>query len=154
MVILLYVEERKFLMRCLQLCQEKIIPLGILLNLHNYFNLHVCPSIPRRCRHRHVPLLIFQFLLSYYKVSLIKAAWYVLRLKNIHSWSSQDPLGPWDEKKPSYILYDIRREEAKLRILKLASVFHHLPSVSPKQLCALAHIGCTRFLVTMKSQMC
>ena len=40
--------------------------------------------------------------------------------------------------------YDIRREEAKRRILKPASVFHYLPSVGPKQLCALAHLGCTR----------
>ena len=39
--------------------------------------------------------------------------------------------------------YDIRREEAKLRILKLALVFHHHPSVGPKQLCALAQVGCT-----------
>ena len=46
--------------------------------------------------------------------------------------------------KPSYIHYDIRREEAKQRLLKLASVFYHLPSVGPKQLCALAHLGCTR----------
>ena len=36
------------------------------------------------------------------------------------------------------------RGKAKLRILELTSVFHHLPSVSPKQLCALAHLGCTR----------
>ena len=29
-------------------------------------------------------------------------------------------------------------------MLKLASVFHHLPSVGPKQLCALAHLGRNR----------
>ena len=42
----------------------------------------------------------------------------------------------WGEE--SYIHYDIRRKEAKLHLLKLASVFHHLPtpSVSAKQLCA------------------
>ena len=91
-----------------------------------------------------VPLSSFQFLQSYYKVSLIKVAWYVLRVKDMHSWSPPDLWGPWDEEKLSYIHYDIRREEAKLRILKIASVFHHLPSVGPKQLCALAHLGCTR----------
>ena len=91
-----------------------------------------------------VPLLCFQFLQSYYKVSLIKVAWYVLRVKDMHSWSPPDLWGPWDEEKLSYIHYDIRREEAKLRILEIASVFHHLPSVGPKQLCALAHLGCTR----------
>ena len=93
---------------------------------------------------RHVTLSSFQFLQAYDKVSLIKVGWYVLKVKNIHSWSPPDPLGPWDKEKASYIHYDIKREEAKLRILKLASVFHHLPSVGPKQLCALAHLGCTR----------
>ena len=62
----------------------------------------------------------------------------------MHSWSLPDPWGPRDEEKPSYIHYDIRRVEVKLRILKLALVFHHLPSVSLKQLCALAQLGCTR----------
>ena len=110
--------------------------------LHNYFNLHVCPSFRRR--RRGVPLSIFKFLQSYDKVSLIKVAWYVLRVKNMHSRAPPDPWGPWDEEKPSYIHYDIRREGVKQSILKLASVFHHLPSVGPKQLCALAHLGCTR----------
>ena len=32
----------------------------------------------------------------------------------------------------------------KLWTLKLTSVFHHLPCVSPKQLCALTHLVCTR----------
>ena len=77
-------------------------------------------------------------------MSLIKVVWYVLRVKNIHSWSPPDPLGPLDKDKASYIHYKIRREEAKLRILKLASVFHHLSSVCLKQLYALAHLGCAR----------
>ena len=81
---------------------------------------------------------------SMVKVSLIKVGWYVLRVKNIHSWSPPDPLGPRDNEKARYAHFDIRREEAKLRILKLASVFHHLPSFGPKQLGALAHLGCTR----------
>ena len=93
---------------------------------------------------RHVTLSSFQFLQVYDKVSLIKVGWYVLRLKNVHSWSPPDPLGPRDKEKASYIHFDIRREEANLHILKLASVFHHLPSFGPKQLCALAHLGCTR----------
>ena len=91
---------------------------------------------------RHVPLLNFQFLQSYDKVSLIKVGWYVLRVKNIHSWSPPDPFGPWDKEKASYIHYDFRREEAKLCTLKLASVFHQLPSVSPKQFRTWAHLGC------------
>ena len=41
-----------------------------------------------------VPLSSFQFLQSYHKVSLIKVAWYVLRVKNMHSWSNLYSLGP------------------------------------------------------------
>ena len=39
------------------------------------------------------------------------------------------------------------RGKAKVRILDFKttwSEFHHLPRVGPKQLCALAHLGCTR----------
>ena len=49
----------------------------------------------------------------------------------------------------SYIHYIIIRQgKAKLCcILKLTSVFHHFPSVSPKQLCALAHRGYFRLVI-------
>ena len=43
----------------------------------------------------------------------------------------------------NFVHYDIRQGKAKLCVLKLTSVSHHLPSVIPKQLCALAHLGCT-----------
>ena len=109
----------------------------------DYITISTIMSVPPSGVSVGVPLSIFKFLQSYYKVSLTKVAWYVLRVKNMHSWAPPDPLGPWDEEKLSYIHYDIRREEAKRRILKLASVFYHLLSVGPKQLCALAHLGCT-----------
>ena len=38
------------------------------------------------------------------------------------------------------------RREAELRILNFEttwSEFHYLPRIGPKQLCALAHLGCT-----------
>ena len=38
--------------------------------------------------------------------------------------------------------YSLRRSRAAY--IKLTLVFHHLPSGGPKQLCALAHLGCTR----------
>ena len=44
------------------------------------------------------------------------------------------PLGSKDKEKARYVHFDIRREEAKLRILKLASVFHHLTSDGPEYL--------------------
>ena len=46
--------------------------------------------------------------------------------------------------KLSHEQYIIRQGKAELRILELTSVFHHLPSVDPKQMCALAHLGYTR----------
>ena len=47
----------------------------------------------------------------------------------------------WSEfEKPSQI--NVRRGEAELRIYNLKK--HHLPRVGPKQLCASAHLGCTR----------
>ena len=33
---------------------------------------------------------------------------------------------------------------SRLCISKLTSVFHHFPSVGPKQLCVLVYLGCTR----------
>ena len=47
------------------------------------------------------------------------------------------------EIRASYIHHIIRQGKAELRISDPISVFHHLPSVGPKQLCALAQLGCT-----------
>ena len=58
--------------------------------------------------------------------------------------SPSDPKDPWSEGKLSYINYNIRQDEIKLHKSKLHSVFHHLSSVGRKQLCVLAHLGCTR----------
>ena len=77
-------------------------------------------------------------------MSLMKVSWYVLRVKIMHFGSPLDSWDPFCKAKPSYVQYIIRRGEAELRILELTSVLHHLPSVGPKQLCALAHLGCTR----------
>ena len=60
------------------------------------------------------------------------------------SWSPSNPLGLLVEEKPSCIHYNIRGGEAKLCLLKLASVFLHLPSVGFKQFSASAHLRCTR----------
>ena len=53
----------------------------------------------------------------------------------------------WDQcckAESNYVQYIVGRGEVELRLLELTSVFHHLPSVGPKQLCALAHLRCTR----------
>ena len=43
----------------------------------------------------------------------------------------------------TYILGALMHNCLGLRISKLISVFQNLPNVSTKQLCALAHLGCT-----------
>ena len=62
----------------------------------------------------------------------------------MHFGSPSDSWDPCGKAKSSYVHYIIRQGKAELRILELTSVFHYLPSVGPKQLCALAHLGCTR----------
>ena len=47
-------------------------------------------------------------------------------------------------------LGSMRRDEAKLHIQKVISVFHHLPRFVPKQLCALAHLGIKHFSLVNK----
>ena len=61
------------------------------LHLNNYFNFHVRlsfrPSVLRPSE------IFFQFLQAYHKMSIIKVAWYVLRVKNMHPGSPSDPSG-------------------------------------------------------------
>ena len=54
----------------------------------------------------------------------------------MHFGSPTDSWDPCGRGKPSYIQYIIRQGKAKLSIIELTSVFHHLPSVGPKQLFA------------------
>ena len=76
-------------------------------------------------------------------MSLIKVSWYALRVEYIHFGSPSDSWDSSSKALPSYVQYIIRQGEAKLYILELASAFHHFPGVGPKQLCVLAHLGCT-----------
>ena len=109
--------------------------------LHNYLNIHVCPSL--LCRHwRPIPLPN-PGLVSYYKTLIINLTWYVLRVIKMHSWSPSGPWGPISEKKMSYVHYINRGGKAILRISKLTSVDNHLPSVSNKRFFATAHLGYT-----------
>ena len=62
----------------------------------------------------------------------------------MHFGSPSDSWNPCGKAKPSHVQYIIRQGEAELHILELTLVFHHLFSVGPKQLCASAHLGCTR----------
>ena len=80
----------------------------------------------------------------YDKMPPIKVAWCLLKVKYMHFGSPSDYLDPFNKAKLSYVQYIIMQGEAELRILELTSVFHHLPNVGPKQLCALAHLECTR----------
>ena len=61
----------------------------------------------------------------------------------MHFGSPSDSWDPCGKAKPSHLHYIVKRGKAKLCILELTAVFHHLPSVGPKQLCALTHLRCT-----------
>ena len=79
----------------------------------------------------------------------------MFRVKDKHFGSPSDSWDPCIKAKLSYVHYIIRQGKAELRILELTSVFHHLPSVGPNQLCVLAHLGCTQeagasYLVKLK----
>ena len=78
------------------------------LNLNNYFNFHVFLSIqssirPCVCQNQ------LYFLHLHNKMLQIKVAWYVLRVKNIHSGSSLDPWVPLGKMKLSYLHYKIKQ---------------------------------------------
>ena len=63
-------------------------------NLNNYFRLHLCLSFRTSVRTsvRHT-FIFFYFLQLFHKMSLIKVAWHVLRVKNMHPGSPSVPSG-------------------------------------------------------------
>ena len=63
-------------------------------NLNNYSRLHVCLSFRTyvRLSVRHT-FIFFDFLQSFHKMSHIKVAWHVLRVKDMHPGSPSDPSG-------------------------------------------------------------
>ena len=121
--------------------QEKNVRNKIL-NLHQYFNLHVClsfrpsfrpvPSVPSHLR--------VSLCLEFQRPSQTAAEQGKAELRILYFKTT------WSEfQKPSQIA--AKRGKAELRILDFKTIwseFHHLPIVGPKQLCALAHLGCTR----------
>ena len=59
----------------------------------------------------------------------------MVRVKNMYFGSPSDSWNRCVEAKSSYVQYINRLGEAKLRILELTLMFHHLPSAGPMQLC-------------------
>ena len=47
----------------------------------------------------------------------MRTPWYVLRVRNMHSWSPSDPRVPGGEKMTSCVNFFIRQVKAELRIL-------------------------------------
>ena len=98
-------------------------------NLHNYFNIHICPflcSLPYCCLSI---LSCFQFLQFYQKMGLTKFALFVFRVKNVHFWLPSQCTPRVSEVRQSlatYAHYFVRLGEAELRILKLTLIFYHL----------------------------
>ena len=85
-------------------------------------------------------LCVFQILHFYHKMWRIKVTWYVRAVseKNALLFTLTPLLNVHE---------NIRQDETQLRLLKLTSVFHLLSGGSPKQLCALPHLGGECFLV-------
>ena len=50
----------------------------------------------------------------------------------MHFGSLSDSWDQFGKAKLSYVQFISKQGEAKLRVLELTSVFHHLPSVGPK----------------------
>ena len=80
----------------------------LVLHLHNCFKnkcFYVLPSIFLSCHMTSCQ----KFLQLYKKMQPMKASWwYVLTVKNMHSWSSSKLCGSWSQAKTSYIKYVIR----------------------------------------------
>ena len=112
--------------------------------LNNHFNLHVCLSILFRlraicpCVQKLTPVFAVgsQNVTNRSFLVCVKSEKYAL-------WVTLRPLGSIRQGEPEIhaILYCARGSQAAL--IKLTSVFYHFPSVGHKQLCALAHLGCT-----------
>ena len=93
-------------------------------DLYNYFNFCICQDI-RTLQ----PLSSASV-----GTKVIKVAWFVLRVKNLHSESTSDLQGPLGKAKLSYVHCIFRQGEAELCTSKLTLMFHCIPGVSPKQL--------------------
>ena len=106
-------------------------------NLNNYFEPHVCLSIRGSvCLSGSVRPNLTSCPASVSQNVTNKSCLVCLKSEKYASWVILRP--QWD---------CCRRGEAEVRILNFKttwSEFHHLPRVGPKQLCALAHLGCTR----------
>ena len=96
-------------------------------HLHNYLNIQVCPSFLPSILFLSIPVHVtfpnFQFMQPY---------WTMRR----------------DESETHILQYQTGK--TKPHILKLNSVFYYLPSVVPRQFCALANLGCTHEAVTLQ----
>ena len=113
------------------------------LHLNNYFNLQVCLSIHFRfCSvHPCVQKLTPVFAVGSQNVTnrsflvCVKSEKYAL-------WVTLRPLGSIRQGEPEIHAIQYCARGSRAALIKLTSVFHHFPSVGPKQLCALAHLGC------------
>ena len=94
--------------------------------------MYVCPSV-------HHTFIFSQFLQSCHKMSLMKVTWHVSKSENYVVCVTHKPLGSMKqgEAEPHTLQYQAKGE-AKLRILKLTSVFHHLQESLPSK-CVCQH---------------
>ena len=60
----------------------------------------------------------FKFLHTYQTMSLIKVPWYVLRVKNMNSWSPLDPYGTLGEEKLSFSVLEKENKNGNTSLQK------------------------------------
>ena len=118
-------------------------------NLNNYFDFHVCLSFRLLRASVRLSENYLQFLQKYNKMSLIKVAWYVSCVKNMHFGSPSDPSQTAAAEAKPRCVYSILKPHGQsfrrqIRLLPSKATlrefqtktFVHLPRVGPKQLCA------------------
>jgi len=133
--------------------------------LNNYFDFHVCLSIWFRPIVRfHLSENLRQLLKSHHKMSIIKVAWWVSWVKNMHPGSPSSLRPKWDhclQGEAEVCLLDFKTTQSEFQKASQTAAgrgktelrLHNLketspPRVGPKQLCALAHLGRTRAVGT------
>ena len=108
------------------------VPISMLIYSNNYFDLHICLSFQLFVSHFRVPAVISQDVTDKSCLGCDKSEIYAF-------WVTLRPLGLRFEVKQrylGYIWYQPRHNRASY-----IKVFHHLPSVIPKQPFALSYLG-------------
>ena len=107
-------------------------------NLNNYFNLHACLSIrlSSPCVKKLTPVSAVESQNVTNRSFLVN-----VKSKKYAFWVTLRCLGSKSQGKVKIHALRYSARESQAVYIKLTQIIHHLLSVGPKQLCALAHLG-------------